>query len=116
MAPLARFVLPGIPHHVTQRGNGRQQVFFGKDDYAAYRDLLAAQCAAHGVAVWSRVLMPGLRGQRIAETVYLIGPTTLQASPLPKALSYTLQAVPCGHQLFQTVDSALLSSGPAFGF
>ena len=58
MAPLARFVLPGIPHHVTQRGNGRQQVFFGKDDYAAYRDLRAAQCTAHGVAVWSRVLMP----------------------------------------------------------
>ena len=58
MARLARFVLPGIPHHVTQRGNGRQQVFFGDDDYAAYRDLLAAQCAAHGVAVWSSVLMP----------------------------------------------------------
>lgn len=58
MARLARFVLPGIPHHVTQRGNGRQQVFFGDDDYAAYRDLLAAQCAAHGVAVWSWVLMP----------------------------------------------------------
>jgi len=41
MARLARFVLPGIPHHVTQRGNGRQQVFFGDDDYAAYRNLLA---------------------------------------------------------------------------
>jgi putative transposase len=26
--------------------------------YAAYRDLLAAHCAAHGVAVWSWVLMP----------------------------------------------------------
>lgn len=58
MARLARFVLPGIPHHVTQRGNGRQQVFFGADDYAACRDLLAVQCAAHGVAVWSWVLMP----------------------------------------------------------
>jgi len=27
MARLARFVVPGIPHHVTQRGNGRQQTF-----------------------------------------------------------------------------------------
>jgi flagellar biosynthesis GTPase FlhF len=24
MARLARIVIPGIPHHVTQRGNGRQ--------------------------------------------------------------------------------------------
>lgn len=58
MARLARFVLPGIPHHVTQRGNGRQQTFFGDGDYAAYRELLREQCAAHGVAVWSWVLMP----------------------------------------------------------
>jgi putative transposase len=58
MARLARFVLPGAPHHVTQRGNGRQQVFFDAHDYAAYRGLLATHCAAHGVAVWSWVLMP----------------------------------------------------------
>ena len=58
MARLARFVLPGIPHHVTQRGNGRQQTFFDGSDYAAYRDLLRHHCAAHGVAVWSWVLMP----------------------------------------------------------
>lgn len=58
MARLARYVLPGVPHHVTQRGNGRQQTFFNEADYAAYRDLLAAHCAAHGVAVWSWVLMP----------------------------------------------------------
>lgn len=29
MARLARFILPDAPHHVTQRGNRRQQVFFG---------------------------------------------------------------------------------------
>jgi putative transposase len=58
MARLARYVIPGIPHHVTQRGNGRQQTFFEDADYLAYLDLLEAQCAAHGVAVWSWVLMP----------------------------------------------------------
>jgi putative transposase len=36
MARLARVVVPGIPHHVTQRGNRRQATFFGDDDYAAY--------------------------------------------------------------------------------
>jgi REP element-mobilizing transposase RayT len=44
MARIARFVVPGLPHHVTQRGNQRERVFFGDDDYVLYRDLLADQC------------------------------------------------------------------------
>ena len=58
MARLARVVLPGLPHHVTQRGNGRAQTFFSDADYALYRDLLAAACRAAGVQVWAWVLMP----------------------------------------------------------
>jgi hypothetical protein len=38
MARLARLVIPGIPYHVTQRGNGGQRVFFTAADYAAYFD------------------------------------------------------------------------------
>lgn len=58
MARLARIVIPGIPHHVTQRGNGRQQTFFTDDDYDFYRNLLRQSCVEHGVAIWSWVLMP----------------------------------------------------------
>jgi len=58
MARLARVVIPGLPHHVTQRGNGRAQTFFGADDYALYRDLLAASCRANDIEIWSWVLMP----------------------------------------------------------
>jgi putative transposase len=58
MARLARVVVPGLPHHVTQRGNGRQQTFFGDADYRLYRDLLADSCNAAGVACWAWVLMP----------------------------------------------------------
>src|SRR6476469_2731700 len=58
MARLARVVIPGHPHHVTQRGNGRARTFFGDDDYALYRDLLAASCRAANVEIWSWVLMP----------------------------------------------------------
>ena len=58
MARLARAVFPGVPHHVTQRGNGRAQTFFSDDDYRAYRDLMAEHAAAAGVEVWSWVLMP----------------------------------------------------------
>ena len=28
----ARIVIPDVPHHVTQRGNNRQDVFFTDDD------------------------------------------------------------------------------------
>ena len=37
MARLARLVIPDVAHHVTQRGNRRQPIFFSDDDYAAYR-------------------------------------------------------------------------------
>jgi putative transposase len=58
MARLARVVIPGHPHHVTQRGNGGARTFFGDSDYALYRDLLAAHCDAAGVEVWAWCLMP----------------------------------------------------------
>jgi REP-associated tyrosine transposase len=58
MARLARLVVAGLPHHVTQRGNGRARVFFEDADYALYRGLLAAACHAAEVAVWAWVLMP----------------------------------------------------------
>jgi len=58
MARLARVVVPGVPHHVTQRGNRRLQTFFSADDYRAYKALLAEHCAAAGVAVWAYCLMP----------------------------------------------------------
>ena len=51
-------VLPGIPHHVTQRGNRRERTFFEDGDYALYVDLLALAAARHGVEVWPYCLMP----------------------------------------------------------
>ena len=58
MARLARVVIPGQPHHVTQRGNGGARTFFSDDDYALYRDMLAASCRAAGVEIWAWCLMP----------------------------------------------------------
>jgi len=58
MARIARFVVPGLPHHVTQRGNRRERVFFGDEDHELYRDLLSSQCRRQGIAVWAYCLMP----------------------------------------------------------
>jgi putative transposase len=58
MARLARIVIPGIPHHVTQRGNGRAKTFFMASDYQLYLDLLAEAAQKARVAVWAYCLMP----------------------------------------------------------
>ncbi|MCB1835844.1 MAG: transposase [Geminicoccaceae bacterium] len=58
MTRLPRAVMPGVPHHVTQRGNRRQVVFFGDDDYRLYIRLVAECCAAANVSVWAWCLMP----------------------------------------------------------
>ena len=52
MARLPRLVLPGIPYHVTQRGNRREPTSFEESDYALHRDLLAEAAAKAGSEVW----------------------------------------------------------------
>ena len=58
MARIARLVVPGLPHHVTQRGNRRGQVFFEDSDYALYLDMLAESAARARCAIWAYCLMP----------------------------------------------------------
>lgn len=58
MARIARVIAAGYPHHVTQRGNRRQQTFFNDEDYAVYLELLSEWTRKHNVAVWAYCLMP----------------------------------------------------------
>jgi putative transposase len=58
MARLARIVAAGVPHHVTQRGNRREPIFFEDGDQDIYRHMLAEQARRHGVEVWAYCLMP----------------------------------------------------------
>jgi putative transposase len=51
-------VVPDVPHHLTQRGNRRQETFFCRQDYESYRELMAHWCTRCGVAVWAYCLMP----------------------------------------------------------
>lgn len=58
MTRLARIVAPGLPHHVTQRGNRQQPTFFSEEDYRFYLDLLAESSARFGLSIWAYCLMP----------------------------------------------------------
>lgn len=58
MSRLARVVIPDLAHHVTQRGNGRQQTFYRDADYLLYLKLLSESCTASRVACLAYCLMP----------------------------------------------------------
>jgi putative transposase len=58
MARLPRIVIPGIPHHVTQRGNRRERTFFEDGDYELYLDLLADAAKQARAEIWAYCLMP----------------------------------------------------------
>ena len=57
MARLSRIVIPGVPHHVTQRGNRRLPVFFSDDDRREYLQLVAGAAEASGTRCLAWCLM-----------------------------------------------------------
>ncbi len=57
MARAARVVVPGAPHHVIQRGNNRQDVFFTDDDRRNYLHTLRTQCDRYFVRLRAWCLM-----------------------------------------------------------
>ena len=73
-------MFPGIPHHITQRGARRMQVFFSQADYRAYMGFLTKMCRRYHLDIWAYCLMPN--------HVHLIGaPSTRDglARPLGEA-------------------------------
>jgi len=58
MVRIARVVAPGVPHHITQRGNRRLQTFFCDADYMNYLKLMAYWCSHWKVEIWAYCLMP----------------------------------------------------------
>lgn len=97
MSRIARVVVAGIPYHVTQRGNGRQQVFFDDGDRMLYVDLLRENSAQAGLVLWAYCIMPN--------HVHLIGVpdrTTSMARALGRthagyARHFNLRTRSCGH-------------------
>ena len=57
MPRLVRTVAVGSAHHITQRGNNRQDVFFVDDDHFIYLELLGSQARRFGLWVEGYCLM-----------------------------------------------------------
>jgi len=58
MARIARVVVPKLPHHIVQRGNRRQKVFFIESDYEDYLSLAVEWCQKYDVEIRAYCLMP----------------------------------------------------------
>src|SRR5687768_991086 len=58
MARRGRIVVPGFPHHVTQRGNRKAGIFFDDDDRKHYLKLLREYAHLYEVLIWTYTLMP----------------------------------------------------------
>jgi len=57
MCRIPRVVIPGLPHHVTQRGNYRQSVFETDEDRKIYLSALSAAAELKGARIWAWCLM-----------------------------------------------------------
>ncbi len=57
MARMGRWFVPGVPQHIIQRGNNRQTIFFGPDDFTAYKTWLTEIAAQNGLLIHAYVLM-----------------------------------------------------------
>lgn len=57
MPRIARVTADHYPHHITQRGNNRADVFFDDDDYSFYLKTLHNRCAEKQVHLWAYCLM-----------------------------------------------------------
>ncbi len=54
----ARLVVPGFPHHVTQRGVRGQPTFLDHRDYECYLRLAHELSSSHDIEFWAYCLMP----------------------------------------------------------
>jgi len=57
MARLSRYVLPGVPQHVIQRGNNREPIFAHQEDYSFYLEKLSDALEKHSCQLHAYVLM-----------------------------------------------------------
>ena len=80
MARTARIVIPGEPHHITQRGNNKQDVFLSNQDRTAYLRFLKEESHRHGVHIVGFCLM--------SNHIHIVGIPS-EAESLQKAMGRT---------------------------
>jgi hypothetical protein len=73
MPRIARLVLPGLPHHLTHRGNNREEIFRDDHDHRTYLSLIRKYARAAELGILAYCLMPN--------HVHLVAIPTCEESP-----------------------------------
>jgi REP-associated tyrosine transposase len=55
---MKRTTIPGLPHHVIQRGLHSRKTFLSNQDYRVYLEIMSDCIRRHGVEIWAYCLMP----------------------------------------------------------
>jgi putative transposase len=97
MSRIARIVLEDVPYHITQRGNGRQQVFFEDRDYQLYLDLVGRSCQEAGLRIWAYCLMPNHMHLIAVPERETAMAQAMSRSNADYARYYNLRQRTCGH-------------------
>jgi putative transposase len=97
MSRIARIVVQGVPYHVTQRGNARQQVFYDATDYRLYLDLLRAYAGDRQLRVWAYCLMPNHVHLIVVPERPQAMATALGRTHADFARNFNLRRRSCGH-------------------
>jgi putative transposase len=87
MPKFARLIVPGCPHHIIQRGNRRQRVFFNDEDRALYLKLIKRQGDRAGITFHAYCLMDN--------HVHLIG--------VPKEKSSLAKGIGEAHRIYTNI-------------
>lgn len=97
MPRVARIVIPGLPHHVTQRGNHRAVVYHDTADYHAYLAMLHQYISQFPLDILAYCLMPNHSHLIVvphdAETLS----SCIRAAHTKYALRYNLRYQLTGH-------------------
>ena len=93
MARMARVVIPGIPHHITQRGNRRQPVFFCDQDYRYYKTLRRYTRYINFREGWKGYLWQGSFSSFPMDDYHLYSAARyIELNPLPAGLCNTAES------------------------
>ena len=97
MARLPRYVIPGQPQHIIQRGNNRQVIFRSEGDDQFFRDCLVEAAGRFGLAIHAYVWM--------TNHIHLLATPTYEDS-----ISKTFQSA--GRKYVQYFNFTYKRSGP----
>src|SRR4030042_3723897 len=107
MPRFARIVIPGLPHHVTQRGNRGADIFADDEDRVRYLQLLAKYSRLRGLDVLAYCLMTSHVHQIVVPRLRYSMAQALRDAPTAYALSFNQRVGATGHlwqgRFFSTV-------------